>query len=105
MLWNEMAYTMQYGLTPTQVDLGHTHIGGHNDENETTRDACMRARKPRTEPTARNATLTRHGKDMEYDILAYKFQRQNEMQNSPETWQNGTRCMERVPKHEIRHTE
>ena len=29
MLWNEMAYTMQYGLTPTQVDLGHTHIGGH----------------------------------------------------------------------------
>ena len=29
MLWNEMAYTMQYGLTLTQVDLSHTHIRGH----------------------------------------------------------------------------
>ena len=29
MLCNEMAYAMQYGLTPSQVDLSHTHIGGH----------------------------------------------------------------------------
>ena len=62
MLWNEMAYAMHNGLTLTWVDLSRTHTRGHQDENETTRDACTRARKPRTDPKAPNATLTRHGK-------------------------------------------
>ena len=103
MLWNEMAYAMQYGLTPTQVDLGRTHIGGHQMKTRHLEmRACVHANRGRT-LRHRNATLMRHGKDMEYGMQTCKNQWQNEGQNSPETRRNDTRCTESLPKHGIKH--
>ena len=81
----EMAYAMQYGLIPTLESLSQTHIGGHQMK---TRHLEMRARMHANRgPTIkhRNATLMRHGKDMEYGMQTCKNQWQNEGQNSPET--------------------
>ena len=64
----KMAYRMQHGLTLTWESLRHTHIRG--------RWMKMRCLEMRAHvhanrgPTLRhrNATLMRHGKDMEYDM-------------------------------------
>ena len=42
---------------------------------------------------------------MKHDMQTCKFQYQNMMQNSPETWKHGTRCMKWDPKLETRHME
>ena len=44
-------------------------------------------------------------KTWQHDMQACKFQKLNMTRNSPESWQNGTRCMTCDPKCKIRHTQ
>ena len=103
-LWNEMAYTMHTGLTPTWVDLSHTHISSHEMKKETL-DMRAHVHANRGPNLRHKCHSNKAWQGMQHDMQTCKFQYQNMLQNSPETWQYGTRCMKWDPKRKTRHTQ
>ena len=60
-----MAYTMQDGLTPIQVDLSHTHIRGHKMK--------MKCLEMRAHEHANRGNGIRNANDMENDMQACQW--------------------------------
>ena len=92
----KMAYRMQHGLILTWESLSHTHMRG--------RWMKMKCLEMRAHGHANRGNGIRNAMAWKwYANMPMGFQQQNEGQNSPEMRRKYARCMEFLPKCEIRH--
>ena len=66
-----MAYTMQDGLKPRWMGLGHTQISGQWMMKSKRQDTHKHAQCKGSKPRAQDTTFQEHGKDGTWKTMAY----------------------------------